>query len=120
MSYPPSFLHTTRPVIRHILPRVPPGEVIAICFCGAAKTTGLGIPLLYAMYASSDLAMVAKTSVPVILYTTEQIFCAHFVVHLFKLWKGRVLEKEGVRQDDREVESVVLDERRVRDAGSNA
>lgn len=64
--------------------------------------------------------MVAKTSVPVILYTTEQIFCAHFVVHLFKRWKGKVLEKEGMQHDDREVESVVLQERGVRDGGSNA
>lgn len=32
----------------------------------------------------------AKTSVPIILYTTEQIFCAHFMVKLFRWWLRRV------------------------------
>ncbi|EEH35514.2 hypothetical protein PAAG_06561 [Paracoccidioides lutzii Pb01] len=64
----------------------PPVETIAICFCGPAKTTSLGIPMVYAMYPTVDLLLVAKLTVPVILYTTEQIFCAHFMVRLFKWW----------------------------------
>ncbi|KKZ67656.1 hypothetical protein EMCG_06716 [[Emmonsia] crescens] len=69
--------------------QTPPLETIAICFCSPAKTTSLGIPMLYAMYPTIDLRLVAKLTVPVILYTTEQIFCAHFMVYLFKRWGER-------------------------------
>ncbi|KAL4761083.1 uncharacterized protein BDW70DRAFT_168361 [Aspergillus foveolatus] len=64
-------------------------ETIAVCFCGPAKSTALGIPLLYAMWAPVDLYIKAKTSVPVLLYTTEQLFVAHFFVHAFRWWKRR-------------------------------
>ncbi|KAK2803124.1 hypothetical protein FQN51_003868 [Onygenales sp. PD_10] len=88
-----SLLHT---IHKHIIKQTPPRETIAICFCGPAKTTGLGLPLLYAMYPNVDLQPLAKLSVPVILYTTEQIFCAHFMVYLFRRWKGRMEgEEEG-------------------------
>jgi sodium/bile acid cotransporter 7 len=91
---------------------IPPGETIAICFCGPAKTTGLGIPLLYAMYRSTapdDMLRNAKTSVAVILYTTEQIFCAHFMVQLFRRWKrkvelsGPVAESDDIRSTEAEM-----------------
>ncbi|KAL4750457.1 hypothetical protein BDW72DRAFT_203864 [Aspergillus terricola var. indicus] len=65
-------------------------ETIAVCFCGPAKSTALGIPLLYAMWTPVDLYIKAKTSVPVLLYTTEQLFVAHFFVHAFKWWKRRI------------------------------
>ncbi|ODH46839.1 hypothetical protein GX48_07043 [Paracoccidioides brasiliensis] len=71
----------------------PPVETIAICFCGPAKTTSLGIPMVYAMYPTVDLLLVAKLAVPVILYTTEQVFCAHFMVRIFKWW-GKKREAE--------------------------
>ncbi|EEH20329.1 hypothetical protein PABG_02588 [Paracoccidioides brasiliensis Pb03] len=71
----------------------PPVETIAICFCGPAKTTSLGIPMVYAMYPTVDLLLVAKLTVPVILYTTEQVFCAHFMVRIFKWW-GKKREAE--------------------------
>ncbi|PGH02483.1 solute carrier family 10 (sodium/bile acid cotransporter), member 7 [Blastomyces parvus] len=76
-------------VLTRLIKQTPPLETIAICFCGPAKTTSLGIPMLYAMYPTIDLRLVAKLTVPVILYTTEQIFCAHFMVYLFKKWGER-------------------------------
>ncbi|KAK2794902.1 hypothetical protein FQN50_009826 [Emmonsiellopsis sp. PD_5] len=91
-----SLLHT---IHKHTIKQTPPRETIAICFCGPAKTTGLGLPLLYAMYPNVDLQPLAKLSVPVILYTTEQIFCAHFMVYLFRWWMGRV-EGEGEEGED--------------------
>lgn len=72
-----------------------PEETIAVCFCGPAKSTALGIPLLYAMWTPVDLFTKAKTSVPVLLYTTEQICVAHFFVGLFRRW----LEKRGQKGD---------------------
>jgi len=71
-----------------------PEETIAVCFCGPAKSTALGIPLLYAMWQPVDLFTKAKTSVPVLLYTTEQICVAHFFVQLFRRWHARIIEKE--------------------------
>ena len=76
--------------------RMSPEETIAVCFCGPAKSTALGIPLLYAMWQPVDLFIKAKTSVPVLLYTTEQICVAHFFVQLFRWWRSRVVEKEDL------------------------
>jgi sodium/bile acid cotransporter 7 len=79
-----------------IFKRMSPEETIAVCFCGPAKSTALGIPLLYAMWKPIDLYTKAKTSVPVLLYTTEQICVAHFFVQLFRRWHARLVEKELV------------------------
>ncbi|KAK2879519.1 hypothetical protein FQN49_000793 [Arthroderma sp. PD_2] len=98
LAYPPKFL-SERPALRYIFCRLPPGEVIAICFCGAAKTSGLGIPLLYAMYETESLFQTAQTSVAVVLYTTEQIFCAHFMVHLFRRWGTKAAGKKADEED---------------------
>jgi sodium/bile acid cotransporter 7 len=90
--------------IPYLLPKIPPTEAIAVCFCGPAKTTALGIPLLYAMWTNMDLFTKAKTSVPVLLFNVEQIFCAHFMVFLFRWWV-RNLEGGGgcVGDEDEEV-----------------
>ncbi|EEQ84395.2 solute carrier family 10 [Blastomyces dermatitidis ER-3] len=87
-------------VLTRLIKQTPPLETIAICFCGPAKTTSLGIPMLYAMYPTIDLHLVAKLTVPVILYTTEQIFCAHFMVHLFKKW-GKRRQAEWIEKEKR-------------------
>jgi solute carrier family 10 (sodium/bile acid cotransporter), member 7 len=46
---------------------------IAVCFCGAAKTTSLGIPLVSAMWSQADNLTRAYIQVPVLLYTIEQV-----------------------------------------------
>ncbi|CAG8903507.1 unnamed protein product [Penicillium egyptiacum] len=79
-----------------IFKRMSPEETTAVCFCGPAKSTALGIPLLYAMWQPVDLFIKAKTSVPVLLYTTEQICVAHFFVQLFRWWHARIVEKEDL------------------------
>ncbi len=79
---------------------LPPEETIAVCFCSPAKSTALGLPLLYAMWAPVDLYTKAKTSVPVLLYTTEQICVAQFFVQLFRRWHARVVEKEDRERGD--------------------
>lgn len=80
---------------------MPPTETIAVCFCGPAKSTALGIPLLYAMWAPVDLFTKAKTSVPVLLYTTEQICVAHFFVLFFQRWHARLVLKEDLDRSGR-------------------
>jgi sodium/bile acid cotransporter 7 len=50
------------------------------------------------MWEPVDLYTKAKTSVPVLLYTTEQIAVAHFFVQLFKRWHSRVAEKQDVER----------------------
>ncbi|KAJ5348837.1 hypothetical protein MYU51_007111 [Penicillium brevicompactum] len=84
----------SRPWAKPIFKRMSPEETIAVCFCGPAKSTALGIPLLYAMWQPLDLFTKAKTSVPVLLYTTEQICVAHFFVQLFKKWHAKIVQKE--------------------------
>lgn len=96
-SRPPKFL-SPQSWSKAMPKSMPPEETIAVCFCGPAKSTALGIPLLYAMWAPIDLYTKAKTSVPVLLYTTEQICVAHFFVQLFRRWHARIIEKEDVEQ----------------------
>ncbi|KAL2864458.1 uncharacterized protein BJX67DRAFT_220375 [Aspergillus lucknowensis] len=78
---------------------IPPVETIAVCFCGPAKSTALGIPLLYAMWTPLDLFIKARTSVPVLLYTTEQLFVAHFFVHAFRRWTRRLEGRRGREEE---------------------
>lgn len=94
-SRPPKLL-ASRSWTRSFFHSMSPEETIAVCFCGPAKSTALGIPLLYAMWAPVDLFTKAKTSVPVLLYTTEQICVAHFFVQLFRRWHARVADKQDV------------------------
>lgn len=75
---------------------LPPEETIAVCFCSPAKSTALGLPLLYAMWAPVDFYTKAKTSVPVLLYTTEQICVAQFFVQLFRRWHARIIDNAEV------------------------
>ncbi|CAG8059697.1 unnamed protein product [Penicillium salamii] len=105
-SRPPR-IFGSRPWSKPIFKRMSPEETIAVCFCGPAKSTALGIPLLYAMWKPIDLFTKAKTSVPVLLYTTEQICVAHFFVQLFKRWHAKILEKE--HSDDNVPGSVEME-----------
>ncbi|KAJ5783066.1 hypothetical protein N7457_004840 [Penicillium paradoxum] len=95
---------------RHMFKHMSPEETIAICFCGPAKSTALGIPLLYAMWQPIDLFIKAKTSVPVLLYTTEQICVAHFFVQLFRRWHARIIEKENLEDSGRDDVEVGMTE----------
>lgn len=93
-------------------------ETIAVCFCGAAKTTSLGIPLVSAMWAQSDDLTRAFIQIPVLLYTIEQVglatvqkvfitnscyqvFVAQMLVHFFK-WYTRRLDRS---QSDSETQT---------------
>ncbi|KAA8648142.1 uncharacterized protein ATNIH1004_004025 [Aspergillus tanneri] len=107
ISRPPRFLSAGFAGAQQIFKRISPEETIAVCFCGPAKSTALGIPLLYAMWTQVDLFTKAKTSVPVLLYTTEQICVAHFFVHVFLRWHRSVHEKSEVGGDDGQVNGVV-------------
>ncbi|KAK2600307.1 LRR receptor-like serine/threonine-protein kinase RGI2 [Conoideocrella luteorostrata] len=69
--------------------KIPRGQTIAICFCGAAKTTSLGIPLVAAMWDDSDDLKKAFIQIPVLLYTIEQVFIAQIIVFVFKWYLRR-------------------------------
>ncbi|OKL57918.1 hypothetical protein UA08_06642 [Talaromyces atroroseus] len=97
LSRPPQFLRKGS-WGKRVFQAISPEETIAVCFCGPAKTTALGIPLLYAMYESMDLYTKSKTSIPVLLYTTEQIFVAHFMVYILRWWRTH-LECSGEKRD---------------------
>lgn len=52
-------------------------QTVAVCFCGAAKTTSLGIPLVAAMWKNADNLTRSFIQVPVLLYTIEQVCRIH-------------------------------------------
>ncbi|RYC63407.1 hypothetical protein CHU98_g2818 [Xylaria longipes] len=84
--------------------RMPRELVIAVCFCGAAKTTSLGIPLAAAMWSKLDNFTISSIQVPVLLYTVEQVFIAQFLTIFFKRWLQRSKEQatdvESLQTDD--------------------
>ncbi|KAI0527837.1 sodium bile acid symporter [Xylaria bambusicola] len=84
--------------------RMPRDLVVAVCFCGAAKTTSVGIPLAAAMWSKQDNFTIASIQVPVLLYTVEQVFIAQFLTIFFKWWlqrgKKQVTDVESSETDD--------------------
>ncbi|KAI0014026.1 SBF-like CPA transporter family-domain-containing protein [Xylariaceae sp. FL0662B] len=78
--------------------------VVAVCFCGAAKTTSIGIPIVSAMWSRLDNFTIASIQVPVLLYTVEQVFVAQFFTIFFKWWLHR--EKKGAM----DTETTMADE----------
>ncbi|GFF83830.1 uncharacterized membrane protein YMR034C [Aspergillus udagawae] len=105
LSRPPEVLSVNKFGMQRIFKRITPEETIAVCFCGPAKSTALGIPLLYAMWAPVDLYTKARTSVPVLLYTTEQICIAHFFVHILQRWHKNLNKKQDVETTSDHVSS---------------
>ena len=85
--------------------RMDPAQVVAVCFCGAAKTTSLGIPLVAAMWSQVDNFTISAVQVPVLLYTVEQVFVAQFFTIFFKHWVGRV-----TKDDNTDAESMAVAE----------
>lgn len=69
--------------------KMPKELVVAVCFCGAAKTTSVGIPLAAAMWSQLDNFTISSIQVPVLLYTVEQVFVAQFFTIFFKWWLHR-------------------------------
>lgn len=73
-------------------------QTVAVCFCGAAKTTSVGIPLVSAMWAQSDNLTRAYVQIPVLMYTIEQVFLAQLLVYCFRWYLrrgGKDAEKES-------------------------
>ncbi|KAL6908795.1 SBF-like CPA transporter family domain-containing protein [Trichoderma evansii] len=70
-------------------------QTIAVCFCGAAKTTSLGIPLVTAMWNQADDLTRAFITIPVLLYTIEQVFMAQILVYFFKWYLRRDQKSSG-------------------------
>ncbi|KAK8076390.1 sodium bile acid cotransporter [Apiospora phragmitis] len=113
-AYPPQFLTKTINNIGaeselglrlpHVMRRaltvkqLPKVEVIAVCFCGAAKTTSVGIPLAEAMWAQHDDLTKSLVQVPILLYTTEQVFVAQFLTIFFRWWLERGNKTPGNEQ----------------------
>jgi len=89
--------------------RMPRDQIIAVCFCGAAKTTSLGIPLIAAMWSQMDDFTISAIQVPVLLYTVEQVFIAQFFTIVFKSWldKGKTAASDAETAD--EVEASVAE-----------
>ncbi|TQV99486.1 sodium bile acid symporter [Cordyceps javanica] len=107
----PNLLHRTLTIRQMCIE-----ETIAVCFCGAAKTTSLGIPLVAAMWAAADNLTRAFIQIPVLLYTIEQVFVAQLLVHVFK-WYIRRMEKH---QSDSETQAdTELEERNQTEEGTH-
>ncbi|KAH8895162.1 hypothetical protein GQ53DRAFT_744616 [Thozetella sp. PMI_491] len=79
-------------------------QTIAVCFCGAAKTTSLGIPLVSAMWNRSDDLTRSFIQIPVLLYTIEQVFMAQILVYFFKWYLRRDQKPLDTDEENRSVD----------------
>ncbi|KAF5244375.1 hypothetical protein FAUST_2386 [Fusarium austroamericanum] len=84
--------------LKILFQRMSKEQTIAVCFCGAAKTTSLGIPLASSMWARADDLTRAYIQIPVLLYTIEQVFMAQGLVYVFK-WYMRRDAKESLDEE---------------------
>lgn len=101
--------------------KMPKELVVAVCFCGAAKTTSVGIPLAAAMWSQLDNFTISSIQVPVLLYTVEQVFIAQFFTIFFKWWLHRsdkgLLDAESATTQEENQAADELDDN-LRDAGN--
>ncbi|KAH6964032.1 hypothetical protein HG530_003281 [Fusarium avenaceum] len=81
-----------------VFKRMSKEQTIAVCFCGAAKTTSLGIPLVSSMWARADDLTRAYIQIPVLLYTIEQVFMAQGLVYVFR-WHMRRGNKQHIDEE---------------------
>jgi len=93
--------------LRHLItPRqMSKEQAVAVCFCGAAKTTGVGIPLVAAMWAGQSDMVRASIAIPVLLYTMEQVFLAQILVYVFKWYLKRSVHSELDMESQKDRES---------------
>ncbi|ODV89738.1 hypothetical protein CANCADRAFT_4362 [Tortispora caseinolytica NRRL Y-17796] len=87
--------------------------IISLAFCGPAKTQGLGIPLVASMWANENPGFVSTIQLPIVLYTTLQIFVANFNVLIYRRWIKQ-------RKLDAELKSAPLDADQADSIDSNA
>lgn len=91
-------------------------QTVAVCFCGAAKTQSLGIPLIAAMWTHSDPLTMAYIEIPVVLYTMEQVFLAQGFVYFFKWYLRRdemMDREEECANVNQEVEVEVVENKTI-------
>lgn len=82
--------YTPRWVRRALAPKqMSKEQAVAVCFCGAAKTTSVGIPLVTAMWHAKADETQATLAIPVLLYTMEQVFLAQILVYVFRWYLRR-------------------------------
>ncbi|RKL41038.1 hypothetical protein BFJ72_g5933 [Fusarium proliferatum] len=97
--------------LRHVFKRMSKEQTVAVCFCGAAKTTSLGIPLASSMWARADDLTRSYIQIPVLLYTIEQVFMAQGLVYVFRYYmrrgnkeRGTGEVEQGTSQEQRSIE----------------
>ena len=76
-------------------------ETIAVCYCGAAKSTTIGILLVEAMWMQSNELTRGYIQIPVLLYAIEQVFVAQTLVYFFR-WLQRRAEREAEMDEEKD------------------
>lgn len=60
-------------------------DTIAVMLCGAAKTAALGVSLISSQYGDHNPKL-GTLLVPLVLYQSEQVITANFLVNIMKKW----------------------------------
>lgn len=83
-------------------------DTISIMLCGPAKTAALGVSLVISQYGSQNENL-GKLLVPLVLYQSEQVFCAGLMTPYFKKWihADPELKKEEERKKAQDLEKTI-------------
>ncbi|SSD61963.1 uncharacterized protein SCODWIG_03724 [Saccharomycodes ludwigii] len=60
-------------------------DSVAVMLCGAAKSAALGVALITSQYGSNSENL-GKLLVPLVLFQSEQVLVANFLVPIFRRW----------------------------------
>lgn len=87
-----------------------PPDAVALLFVCPAKTAALGIALTTSQYGD-DFANLGKLLAALVLYQTEQVLVANFLVVPARKWVERCVKEQDQKQDDDEESGGVEEER---------
>lgn len=83
-------------------------DSVSIMLCAPAKTAALGVTLISSQYGNSNPNL-GKLLVPLVLYQSEQVFCAGILVQFLKKWvakdKTELNDDEALQTSDSNTDS---------------
>lgn len=90
---------------------LPKEDVVAVCYCGPAKTPAMGVPLSHAMFLGLTGSLESKIQIPLVIYQGLQIVAGSLLATLFKRWasvkKEEIIEmKVGAGKEEVKVDGT--------------
>lgn len=82
-------------------------DSVSMIFCAPAKTAALGVTLVSSQYGDNN-PYLGKLLVPLVLYQSEQVFCAGILVQFLKKWVAQEDEHTEVSDEESQIASAPM------------